>query len=178
MSLRTMIGTYFLKTVIRSHYRKPKVSGFREAGNIGILFEASSEEDMELLRKYARYLKEERKKYHLLGFVDKNKVPDNLKDSVDMTFFCKKDLNWHLKPAGGNATRFLSMDFDILIDLSSGDSIPLRYICAMSDARFKVGRMSDKGRDIYDMMISLGEDVVLREQFKQIDHYLNMINSQ
>ncbi|MCB0396947.1 MAG: hypothetical protein KDD36_09855 [Flavobacteriales bacterium] len=178
-NLKKKAGEFFLATELRKDNRQRKVVGFQEARKIGIVYPVTAGDDKEqdILKKYALYLKEERKQFHFLGYVDRMKIPEHLKDTMDHSFFSRSDLNWYLRPVRGNAQRFLDQEFDVLIDLSIRDSVPLLYICGLSGARFKIGRMRPSGNNIFDMMISLDGEVTMKELFKQIDHYLNVIHS-
>ena len=157
--------------------RQSAVVNFQEAKSIGILYAAGTDEEQDLLKKYAQYLKEERKTYYFLGYVDRKRVPEHLKEAIGNTYFSKADLNWHMKPVGGSVRNFLSQNFDVLIDLSVREYIPLLYICALSKAKFRIGRMGSEWNGLYDMMISVEPETEMKNLFKQIDHYLNIIQS-
>jgi hypothetical protein len=72
---------------------------------------------------------------------------------------------------------FIARDFDLLIDLSLQDSLPLRYIAGLSMSLCRVGRFSEKNTDYYDFMIDIPQAATLKEYIRQITHYLTLINS-
>jgi hypothetical protein len=68
-------------------------------------------------------------------------------------------------------------EYEVLIDLTMEDRLPIQYIMAKSRARFKVGRWSESNKKILDMMIDMAGSRSLPQMIQQVHHYLLMVNS-
>ena len=96
--------------------------------------------------------------------------------SLSSCIFCQKELTWYRIPAGNTVNNFITEEFEILIDLTLEDILPLQYIVAKSRARFKVGRFGEANRHFLDMMIDMAGANSLPQFIAQVDRYLLMIN--
>ena len=112
-----------------------------------------------------------------LGFFDEKELPHYLHTKLNFDAFCLKDLNWYRIPHGNTVQNFIAEEYDILIDLTLRDHLPLQYIVAKSKARFKVGRLSDSNAHFLDMMIDTAGAHSLPQLIANIDRYLMMINA-
>ena len=72
---------------------------------------------------------------------------------------------------------FTQREFDLLIDLHTGNSIPFQYIVAGSRAKFKIGKYEKKATPFYDFMISVPEQMNLRQFIEQVNHYLKSLKN-
>lgn len=88
-----------------------------------------------------------------------------------------KNLNFRFQPDKAFVNEFVQTEFDILIDLSLSDQLPLLYLATMSRAGLKIGRFDENHKNIYDLMIHQKEDETIESFAKQIFHYLNQINT-
>lgn len=176
MKLKDTIGSYFLKKEMASLNRNKVLANLNDAKTIGILFDASNKEEFELVRKYVVYLREYRKKVKAIGYFNTKEIPQMVVSKLEYDFFSQKQLNWYSKPSDPFIDNFINEENDILIDLNIYNHIPLKYIAAISKAKFKVGKYSKENEAIYDMMIDYSEEKGLKYFMRQIDTYLNMIN--
>ena len=69
---------------------------------------------------------------------------------------------------------FVNREFDLLIDLHTGNSIPFRYIVAASRSKFKIGKHDKSAERFYDFMISTGDHMTLPQFIDQVNHYLKL----
>jgi hypothetical protein len=160
----------------RSRNRKSGMFGFDDMRTVGILFDAGSTEDFELVKRYVVYLREHRKKVKVIGYFSSKKIPDLTYSKLEYDFFSSKEVNWLGKPGTATVSNFISEEFDLLIDLNIHDHFPLRYIAAMSNATFKVGKYVEDDTDLYDMMIDSDNTKTLKYFLRQVDTYLVMLN--
>ena len=72
-------------------------------------------------------------------------------------------------------SHFVKKEYDILINLSNSDCIPIKYLVASSLAHFKIGQF-EEGYEIYDLMIKLDKEKGKERLMEEIKHYLNLIN--
>ena len=92
-----------------------------------------------------------------------------------MINFNKKNLNWRLAPVGHTVESFIQRKFDILINLSVKEILPLEYISALSQANFRVGPYEKNKTYCYDLMIDTGEEKDLKNLIEQVKHYLHLM---
>ena len=64
----------------------------------------------------------------------------------------------------------------MLIDLNIHDHFPLKYIAALSKAKFKVGKFNENDIEIHDMMIDSDGTKTVKYFLRQIDTYITMLN--
>lgn len=147
-----------------------------EARTVGILFDAANGEDHVLVKKYVTYLRGLGKKVKAIGYFSNKLVPQMTFSKLEYDFFDKKQLNWYMKPSDPFINNFIEEEHDILIDLNITDHFPLRYIAAISNAKFKVGRLLEQTAGIYDLTIDTGASPDLKSFMRDVDTYLLMIN--
>ena len=110
------------------------------AEKIGILFHADNEPERKAVQVYAEALKLKGKEVQLLGYLKhRNHQVDYL-----FPYITPKDANWFGKPKGGTIGYFIKYPFDLLINFSLKEILPLEYIAALSHAGFRVG-FNEKG---------------------------------
>jgi hypothetical protein len=162
----------FLREFKQSHQTHQLIT-FDKAKTIGILYDSTNEKHFELVKKYVKDIRESHGKDVLaLGYFDQKELPPMRFSKLGLDFFTKKDLNWHFKPMAAVVKNFVTREFDILIDLNTGHSIPFRYVVAMSRAKFKIGKYEKAALKFYDFMISTSENITLPQFIDQVNHYL------
>ena len=183
MGIISKIRTNIFKAHLNKQLSQIKVTrssiDFEDAQSIGILFDATEGDQRNIVLDYAKKLKEAGKKVQLLGFV-KTKQKDL---SLPFKFFTWREVNWKMIPQSSEISKFLSNQFDILINLylpalekKAEKNQPIEYISALSKANLRVGPFS-QNTNSFDLIIDVpvGED--LKHLIKQIDFFLNRINS-
>ncbi len=176
--IKNIIANFYLKLELKDFVKekKPNKFNFNKIETVGILFDATSPEDLELVKKYVGFLKEHRKKVKVMGFFNTKEIPSLTYSKLEYDFFSSKELNWFGKPTPAFIKNFMEEEFDLLIDLNIADHFSLKYISALSKASFKVGRFSEKDTEIYDLMIESDNTQTLKYFMKQIDIYIAMLN--
>jgi hypothetical protein len=177
-NIRTQLGQYrFLKELKRIR-RKPEIVSFEDATKIGLLYDATDERDSEAVKNYVKSIRNNFKKDILaMGYVDKKNLRKSQYAQFGLDFFTRKDLNFQMIPNNPIIKNFINEKFDILINLNSGKCFPLRYISAMSRARFRVGRYNSNSADCFDMMVKLKGEPAIRTVIEEIEHFLRIIKS-
>lgn len=141
------------------------------AQKIGILFNATSADDIITVTKYAEGLKKEHKDISILAYQSKKD-----KDNKDPRFINELDINWFYIPTSEKINNFHKMKLDILICAFVDECLPLEYIAATSDAKFRVGDFSDAKSNYFELMINTKKNRNLKYLLEQIDHFLHVIN--
>jgi hypothetical protein len=176
--IRILIGNYFLKEKLEKTHRERKISNLKDARRIGILYTLDDVPDYETVAEFVAQLQHDHKEVKALGFVKNKILVNRFLPKLSFDFFSIKDLNWFFQPLHTNVKDFIEKEFDILIDLSLKDSLPLKYISALSMAHCRVGRFSEANRICYDIMLDLSKPLTLIEYIDQIVHYLSVINDE
>lgn len=147
-----------------------------EARTVGIVFDATDNENFDLVRKYITYLKEMKKRVKAIGFYNQKETPAMAYSKLEYDFFSLKDLNWYNFPNNIYVRNFMEDEYDILLDLNIHDSFPLKYISSLSKAKLKVGKNSEINSSIFDLMIAVDSSKGLKSFLRNIDTYLFIIN--
>ncbi len=176
--IKNIVGNYTLKKELQSFKRevKPAKFSFDSCKTVGILFDATNTEDYEIVKRYVLYLREFRKKVNVIGFFNIKQMPPMTYSKLEYDFFSQKELNWMGKPSGVVIQNFINEEYDLLIDLNVHDHFPLKYICALSKAKFKVGKYNEADTSMYDMMIDADNTKTVKYFLRQVDIYIAMMN--
>ena len=97
-------------------------------------------------------------------------------DSENVFFFDKKSLNLLEKPNKIISGKFSSESFDVMIDLTRKESLPLKYLAMVSMAHCKCG-MEKPFYDMYDLKMSMPSNVSEEQLLDQILFYLKTIGT-
>lgn len=176
--IKRKIAANKLKREFKNLKRVGKVKNLDEALSVGIIYRLDREDTYHLVKKYVKFLKEQEgiKKIMALGFIDEKELPADYQSKLEFDFFTRKDLSRFYKPGGTTVKNFINDDFDILIDLTNEQVIPLRYILNYSKAKFKVGNYSEENEPFYDLMINMKKYNMV-DFIDQVNHYLKIINT-
>ncbi|MBK7382118.1 MAG: hypothetical protein IPP83_01915 [Flavobacteriales bacterium] len=159
--------------------RKPIARNLGMARKVAIVYVVEDEAAHNHVRNYVKRIKEELGLSNImaLGYSDQKVMPHYLHAKLNFNAICQKDLNWYRIPQGNTVQNFMAEEFEIIIDLTMQDRLPIQYIMAKSRARFKVGRWSESNKKILDMMIDMAGSQSLPQLIQQIHHYLLMVNA-
>jgi hypothetical protein len=176
--IKDFIGNILLQQELKSLGRERKATKFKfeEAKTVGILFDAASAEDFELVKRYVAYLREHNKKVKVIGYFKSSGVPALTYAKLDFDFFSSKEMSIMGKPSPVFVRNFIEEEYDLLIDLNINDHFALKYIAAMSKASFKVGKYEEDDIPIHDMMIDSDHTKTVKYFLRQIDTYITMLN--
>ncbi|MCH8903771.1 MAG: hypothetical protein IIA45_07655 [Bacteroidetes bacterium] len=144
----------------------------RKARKIGILYNASNTEDLPAIIEWTKKYKTGNRQISFLGYVDKKKTEGIEKFTSDIHFMNKSDLNWLNIPTKTEAKRFILEDFDLLINMYKKEILPLQYIGALSNAKFRVGIKLDNNLYCNDFLIDLQSGNSLEDFLRELEHYL------
>lgn len=159
--------------------RKPIARNLGLARKVAIVYVVEDEVAHNHVKNYVKRVKEELGISNImaLGYSDQKVMPHYLHARLNFDAICQKDLNWYRIPQGNAVQNFMAEEFEVLIDLTLEDRLPVQYILAKSRARFKVGRWSESNKKILDMMIDMAGSRSLPQLIQQVHHYLLMVNS-
>lgn len=176
-ALKYRIGRLRLQDSFRQVQREKAFMGIDEIRTVGISFAFTTVEDFELLRKYIAYLREQKKKVKAIGYYHTKEEPQVPYSKVEFDLYGKKSLDWLGLPSGHLVQNFIDEPFDLLLDLSDGKTLALYAIGGQSKARCKIGRFEEDGEHLHDLLIDSPAEKGLKYFLRQVDTYLQMINS-
>jgi hypothetical protein len=138
------------------------------ASSVGILFCADDEKQCNIVERFAKMLKDQGKEVQMLAYLEKRKIDHDYL----FPFITARDMTWFGKPKGGTAGYFIKYPFDMLINFSLREILPLEYIAALSHAAFRVG-FNEKGVLLpYDCILLSDQNEQSERQIENIQKYL------
>jgi len=175
--LRTRIGRYLLKVKLNKTKRTVLICNLNKAKTIGIVFNAESGSDYELVKRIEKDYLKNNIKIEILGFTNKKQNNDNLIGDKSHHFINIKDFSWLFQPKSEILKTFINNKFDILINLYPEDIFCIEYIIMASNSPFKVGG-AHLNSEMHDLMIDVGDKKDdLGYLIQQINHYLSLLNN-
>ena len=82
-------GEYFLKKEFAAIERQKAAVNFEEAETIALIFDATNKEEFELVKKYIKKLKENKRKVRAIGFYDGKEEPTLMSSKLEYDFFSR-----------------------------------------------------------------------------------------
>ena len=172
--LKEKIGKKQLGKVLRRRKHKAFAVNFSDVRSLGVIYPANEESGFRQVKKLVEALPREIK-VSTLGYSDSKELKEFHIQPEGFRFFCHADLNWYFRPVSDTVREFISTPFDVLIDLSKEEVLPINFVVADSHARLITGRYKENAN--YDFMIMPGEDQRDTYLFEQIIRYLKMIKT-
>lgn len=145
------IRQYFFNRAVNSATRTSHYRSWDNIRTILVLFESDLQEKNQEARDFIKKLQTEGKKVVACCYVDKKKASSATFDNY--VVIDRSQINW-LQCPKEEFTQPLQAQFDVVIDLTSGDYLPLKYILLHSKSDFRCG----KGRvnnELYDFVIEM-----------------------
>lgn len=177
--LRLTAGRMILRRQTASVRRLKQGFDMERVKKIGILWDASIENDFQYLANLNRQMADQGKSVEVLAWIPGKSVPDRLTGLTYMKFLKKEDLNWAYIPDSHDARDFIETRFDLLIDINPSAIFSLEYIVSRSPAPMKVGpdQSADPTSAPYDLMIQAGKPFSIAVFLQQAVHYLTLISN-
>lgn len=155
--------------------RERRGSNLSGAGSVALLYIDSDETYFKQVKACVKTLHETYgiNRVCALGYValPSKHLPIYHAQRLEYMYFTKSDLNWHLEPKV-SLMNFISEPFDVLIDLSLTECLPMQYILKASKARMKVGARTAKSGDLLDLTIGVPEGTTRDAYWNDVIYYL------
>lgn len=155
---------------------RKEVVNLSDAEKIGIVYFLENENIYREVSGFVKSLQEKKKKVQAIGLVKDKYLTQSFLPKLSYDFIYEKNLNWFGRPSGKYVDEFVRREFDILIDLSNGDSFPVRYIMSRTRAKTKIGFFNEKNKEILDLFIKTDNYSDVKQLIIQIEYYLSIIN--
>lgn len=169
--LKAYVHQYMLHKELRFHKPERQITSIADAKDVGILLDASDTDRTALVTQLALSLRTQYRKVHMLGFYNYPTSALNL----SFPHFNNKELNWYLEPQGHLVDEFIERKFDVLINAYCGNVLPLEYISAMSNARYRIGIYNPDKTYLSDVLIDTNNREDLKSFVEQVKHYIYQI---
>jgi len=166
--LKHIIFYFYLRFKNKKLAERQPIS-LKNAQHIGIIFQAENIQQNDSILAFSKKLKELHKDVQLLGYMPKREFGFQ----YPFPFISNKETSWYGKPGGGTSGFFTRSPFDLMINFCSEDCLPLEYISAVSDAKFRVGFNKDINNANYDLILISNEKQNISNLIQNLEKYLS-----
>jgi hypothetical protein len=173
--VKKAVGEFLLRRRFKKHSRTREVKNLLICESILVL--AGEPEDMGAMftTEFVAYLRSLGKDVTTL-FIPVKKKLNEKSYSSDIKLVMQDDLNLFYIPKNPEILQHIEREFDLLIDLSLSNSFTLKYIHALSMAKFKVGAAVNYKIKYSDLTIEIKNNPTVEYLLTQLKHYLTNIN--
>lgn len=177
-SLRISVGFNSLKKRAIRVRRNRGFVNLSTAQTIGIVWDITNEDDLPPISDFILMMNERGIRVDVIAIFQGKILPDKLTALRYITCLKREDLSYFYIPNTPETEKFIKTPFDILIEITSRNCLPIRYITSLNTARCKVSSKAGDSadRDYADIIIAVGKGVDTKEYLKQIVVYLELIN--
>jgi len=179
---------YFFKKRANKHIaedtRNRRFVNIDKAKSIMLVFESDYMEKNPEIRMIIRDMQDSGSRIKAWGFVDKKEV--TTANLPDFKILHHKDADFLRFPSPAFMRELEECEFDLLIDLTTKEILPLQYLVLYSNAACKAGVKKD-GVNIYDFVVDMDNNRLDEEGnqiepdiifvYNQINFYLKNIQS-
>lgn len=171
--LKTQIG-YFLLNRSKPIPVSRKSKHWKDVESIGILYLADRESSP-LIKKYAAKLRQEGKKVIELGFYDQKELSFDVNFTLNSEYLHRQHIQWNGLPRNDSVPGYVQEPFDILLNLYTGEILPLLWVSHHSKAQFRIGLYHQKSLPFFDMAIDAGAQHDIEKYIQTLDHYIRKL---
>ena len=175
--IRKWILHFYIDREYRLNGRVKKHVDFKEAVSVGILFLLEDEPKFKQLDMLVKNLTKQGKDVKMLGLFNDKVLPNFFIQKLKIDIFTKKDVNFLGRPSGDVIKEFIEKPFDILLDFTETEILPMDYILGMSKAGFKAGRYREDMVKVMDLMIQKPENMDFDTFIKTTIDYISIFNT-
>lgn len=177
-SLRISAGYNVLKKRAIKVRRNRDFVNLSTAQTIGIVWDITNEDDLPPISDFILQMNERGIKVEVIAIFQGKLLPDKLTALRYITCLKREDLSYFYLPKTPESEKFIKAPFDLLIEITSRNFLPIRYITSLNPARCKVSSISGNtaDRDYADIIIDGGKGIETKEYLKQVVAYLELIN--
>lgn len=167
MNIKQLYRERKFKAELAKIQRYPVVPSLDDVKKVGLIWQPSQKDAMNYLRDYFN-------KNHIIfrTYCVFDELSNPLEANNALTV---NDLNWWGIPKPETVSDFMSVKFDLLMNIALKQNFILDYITALTPAKFKVGT-SDSEKNYFDLNINIGENQDTMFLVKQQIFYLAQLN--
>ncbi|MBK3516341.1 DUF6913 domain-containing protein [Carboxylicivirga marina] len=175
-TIRQKVAIYKLESQHKKAPRKKRMHNLETAQSAGILYDATDDRNLKVVKELINELKDANITSEALGFIDKKKRDDNYIGDSTYTFACRSDFSFFYALKNDALQEFVNKPFHLLFILVDKQPFAIDYLGQLSKAEFKMGK-AGLDNELYDFMIELKNESDTSELKKQIIRYLKLINN-
>jgi len=150
------INTYLFNTRAQKYMsitpREHRFVSYKKAKTILLLFESDYSEKNQNIHDIINELQRDGKKVTAWGFIDKKEIATAI--YPDFRILHHKQTDFTHKPLVSFINELQNLKFDLLIDLTTKQVIPLEYLALYANVSFKAGIRKTK-LPIYDFILDI-----------------------
>lgn len=169
--LRARLHHYFLRKKLKDVKHPHQTMNYERARTIAVIFDATLPENLTAAKKFNQDLSGLNKRAHFFAFLN-HKEPAG---SLPFEYMTKQQVSRLFIPQHPKVEELITKQYDLLINLCTDECLPLEYICALSNATYRVGRFIPGKTYCYDMMIDMNGKRDMNYFIEQLNEYLKMI---
>jgi hypothetical protein len=175
-NIREKFAKSFLIKHLQEGERKQKPVNLEYARSVALLYYLPDETIYKKMESILGKFNDMNIKTRVVCYTDLKINPHYFIPKISQDIITAKDINWKYQPQKAFVKDFIETPFDILIDLSLTEHLPLLYLAALSKSGLKVGRYEEDLQMFYDLMIHTGTEETIDSFSEQVIHYLSKIN--
>jgi len=176
-NIREKFAKSFLLKQLQENDRTQKPVNLVSARTVALLYYLPDEATYKKVEAILSRLSEMNLKIRVVCYTDLKISPHYFIPKISQDIITAKEVNWKYQPQKPFVKDFIDTPFDILIDLSLTEYLPLLYFAALSNAGLKVGMFREDHQLYYDLMIHTAPDETIDSFTEQVIHYLSLINN-
>ncbi len=161
----------------RLDQRVKKHVDFNKVRTVGVLFLLEDEPKFKQLDRVVKKLGNQGKDVKMIGLFEDKIIPNFFIQKLKIDIFTKKEINLLGFPKGEKAREFIEQEFDLLLDFTEDDILPVDYILGLSKAGFKAGRYRNDMVKVLDLMIKKPDDMNFDAFINSVIDYISIFNT-
>jgi hypothetical protein len=177
-SLRVRTGRNILKKKALKVKRKRGFVNLAEVRTIGVVWDITQTDDLAPISDFILRMNERGIKVDALAVFQGKLLPDKLTALRYINCLKREDLSFFYTPNTSDTEKFMQTSYDLLIEITFRDCLPVQYISTLTPATCRVSTDTGKPvqRDYADIMIGTGMGCDVKEYLNQTVKYLEIIN--
>ena len=171
--LKEKIYQFSLK---KQHKSASAYPDWEKVKTVLLLFDSDDSQQNLPIKQLVKELSAEGKRVTAWGYTNqKDIIPTTL---PNFFVFGKNQVNFWGKPHQFDVMdHFIDKHYDILLDLTLDNSLPMRYLSLLAPVDFRAGRQTDTEPYPNDLMIAIDQDKDAPFLFDQLIFYLKQIKA-
>jgi hypothetical protein len=176
LKFRKKIGAKILNNKFSKLKRIKMYNNFSSAKNVGIIFNATNQELYDKAKIFIKSLTDKKIMVSALGFVLTNDAIKWYSADNNISFISLEDINWYFSPVNKSVKKYCEKSFDILIDITLEEKLPLTFVFALSKSKFKISSQYQKKYS--DFVIDVKRNKNIEFFIQQLQHYMTSISKE
>ncbi len=174
-SLKKNISNYVLQKQGKHLVRSKELKTLENSSTAGILFKlTNNSSDFDTYLEFMHYLTSRNIRVFAIAYYEGKNIPAMYLNSKEINLLSFHNINWHFKPTAPFIKAFIETEYDLLLDLSTEECLPLEHISQLSRAKFKVG-INNSSKNFTDLMIDVKDNTSPTYFIEQIKHFLTIL---